>query len=340
VIRFVDSMNRDNDVVVTGIGMVTPLGGSTSDTWQRLIAGDTAGRPLQHHEIDAFEALTVLLGHPPGGAPATQRLSDAWSGSIARPSPLPAQLLQAWRSEPYVSLLLDALFEAARDAKLELPVASPLRTGCVIGASKGGLRTLEKLAAPHSSSGKSLLETSSHENPFLWDNAAHPDAALRAATVTTGAEAFQTCPVAACATGLISILQAACRIVAGECDICFAGSSDAALRATVVSAYHRLRVTSRSAHPATACRPFDRSRDGFIIGEGAAVVVLESRRHAHSRGVSPIARLTAGGWLNDTSGMAQIDTAGTCVTELIHRVMAALPDEGRVDWINNSGGTA
>ena len=107
----------------------------------------------------------------------------------------------------------------------------------------------------------------------------------------------------------------------GECDVCIVGSADAGLRASVLASFHRLRVTSRHWDAATACRPFDKSRDGFVVGEGAGVAVLESRAHASSRRARSIAKILAGGWLNDPTGMTQVDESGAVVSELLKRTV-------------------
>jgi 3-oxoacyl-[acyl-carrier-protein] synthase II len=101
--------------------------------------------------------------------------------------------------------------------------------------------------------------------------------------------------------------------------MCIVGSADAGLRASVMSSFHRLRVTSRLPNATTACRPFDVDRDGFVIGEGAATIILESRAHAEARGAEPLAQVVSGGWLSDPTGMTQIDSSGAIVEELLRR---------------------
>ena len=213
----------------------------------------------------------------------------------------------------------------------------------VFGSSKGGMRTAERLTGALLPKRAAVLSSirgpkdelnlprvdeyaGLPEEQFgsLWSHAFQTDSATRAITAVTGAKAASNCPVAACATGLIAVLQGAALVHAGLCDLCIVGSADAALRASVLASFHRLRVTSRHAEAASACRPFDESRDGFIVGEGAAVMILESRLHAETRRATPLARVTGGGWLNDPTGLTQIDTSGSVVAELLRRVM---PDD-------------
>ena len=159
------------------------------------------------------------------------------------------------------------------------------------------------------------------ESEDLWNWGVQPDSAMRAITALTGSTVASSCPIAACATGLIALLQGAAMIHRGECDVCIVGSADAGLRASVLASFHRLRVTSRHWDAATACRPFDKSRDGFVVGEGAGVAVLESRAHASSRRARSIAKILAGGWLNDPTGMTQVDESGAVVSEILKRTV-------------------
>lgn len=315
-----------DDVIVTGMGLVTPLGNSVDVTWKRLLAGDRAGRVLTPSDVDLIEQLTGIDGLRLHGAPVNSaglRQSLIASELLAT---IPPKVMDAWRSEPLVAMSLAAYIEAAAQAKLADPFTSPelnnrARMAVVYGSSKGGLRTAERLTQLIRSdvSGDQPRDALNTEFEELWQHAFASDSATRAIAAVSGATAGVSCPVAACATGLISVLQGAAMIRSGQCDICIVGSADAGLRASVMSSFHRLRVTSRHADPATACRPFDVNRDGFLIGEGAGVLILESRRHAESRGVPGIARVLGGLWLSDPTGMTQIDQTGSIVAEVLQR---------------------
>ena len=408
---------------MTGIGMVTPLAQSREQSWSQLLSGHQAARQLQLNEIDFFQQLQQIRGLQIAGAPVDhrrvesclrQQLQQPAAGCNSAHSHLAAVAefgaawpTEFWVTEPVVAMTLHALLEAAAHAGLHLPVRQPDRTGCFIGASKGGLRSAETMAealrAPTdsfdstevltaaikaASSGSRTPDADStnptevketHANSTsgrrefdhaqqhdyrsgdpvnkghlavhrtddaedllgqLWRHSFPTNAASQAAACLTAAQAVNSCPVAACATGLVSIIQAATAIRLGQCDVCFAGSADAALRSSVLASFHRLRVTSRQHDPRTACRPFDQNRDGFVIGEGAAVLVLESRRHAEKRGAHPIVRVSAGGWLSDPSGITQIDSSGEIVAELLRRTQNSLQRPGSVqpiEYINLHG---
>ncbi|MEQ9411443.1 MAG: beta-ketoacyl-[acyl-carrier-protein] synthase family protein [Fuerstiella sp.] len=322
------------DVLVTGIGMITPLAIGAELSWQRLKDGATAGRMLTDDQIDSHAQLTELLKRPPGGAPVDHAaISDAaravWSRQARGRA---ADLCRRFGADPLNNMVIVSLAEALQQAGLPVAELNRSRTGCVIGTSKASLRAMEqttKLVAEQRSPNPSQLRDS-----FL------SDAPLRAVLNFTGAQGPSSCPVAACATGLISVIQAAQLIHSGQCDVCIAGSADASLRASVLASFHRLGVTSRRPDPRSACRPFDEQRDGFIIGEGAAVFVLESRQHAEARRATHTARIVSGGWMTDPTGITQIDTSGAIVRSVIQQTLNGVPqssDEAAEQVFGQSG---
>jgi 3-oxoacyl-[acyl-carrier-protein] synthase II len=318
--------SSSDDVLVTGVGLVTPLGNSVDVTWNRLLARDRAGRVLTSSDIDHYEQLARIEGLRLHGAPVNSaglRQSLIESRLLAD---FPPNVVKVWLSEPLVAMSLVAFIEAVTQARLADAFASSgrnskTRTAVVYGSSKGGLRTAERLTELMRSGVANEQQSTSVVTEFelLWPYAFASDSATRAIAAVSGATAGVNCPVAACATGLISVLQGAAMIRSGQCDVCIVGSGDAGLRASVMSSFHRLRVTSRHSDPANACRPFDVDRDGFLIGEGAGVLILESRRHAESRGIAGIARVVGGQWLSDPTGMTQIDQSGSIVAEVLQR---------------------
>lgn len=334
------NQNRNKDVLVTGLGLVTPLGCSANATWNAVLAGHRAGRSLTRDDIDHFDQLSAMEGLALQGAAvdfATVAMRLECSQLLET---VPANASGAWRSEPMVAMSLVALAEAMSHAGLRCSDLKPERTAVVFGSSKGGLRSTERLAealaARHTlklqmatvGTGDDAEERFSqpaiqlqNDSADLWNCGVQPDSATRAITALTGATVASSCPVAACATGLIAFLQGAAMIHRGECDVCIVGSADAGLRSSVLASFHRLRVTSRNRDAAAACRPFDKSRDGFVVGEGAGLAVLESRAHATARHAKALARIVAGGWLNDPTGMTQVDESGAVVSEVLKRTL-------------------
>ncbi|MCR9200888.1 MAG: beta-ketoacyl-[acyl-carrier-protein] synthase family protein [Planctomycetaceae bacterium] len=306
-----------SEVVVTGIGLVTPLGIGREAAWDGLLQGATCGRLLDASLIDHFDDLTQLLKRPPGGAPV-DHLAVMHHLRKQLPAEQRASFAQTWGQDCLNGMLASCLLEAVQDAGLGMNELSGPQTGCVIGTSKPSLRALERSFRDQTSAPTGL--------EHLWQSGFMPDSPLRMVQTLTGAMGPFGCPVAACATGLFSFLEAFTLVASGQCDVCVAGSGDASLRASVLSGFHRLGVTSKRTDPACAGRPFDQQRDGFVIGEGAGMLLLESARHAAARGANPYARVHSGGVLTDCTGMTQVDTSGEMVARVIEGLGDIQPD--------------
>ncbi len=288
-------------VVVTGIGLVTPFGAGREVSWSAIRDGQSAVRWL-----DAADLNSAL----PDGV--------QWVGASApRESPSAS-------SEPVLSLALIAAREAMSQAQLSSSPILSERGGCVIGTSKLGLRSFAR----------AMRQTSNVPHELLW-----PNAAALAVAAEWKLNGPALCPVAACATGLVSLIRGADLIRSGECDVVLAGSSDASLVPIVLGSFQRLGVMARGFdEPASACRPFDAERSGFVIGEGAAVLVLEDRAHAAAREATVLAEFVAGGMASDPSGLTQVDPEGASLTWLIRVVLRranVLPEE--IDALNLHG---
>ncbi|MBC7965834.1 MAG: hypothetical protein H7Z17_07900, partial [Fuerstia sp.] len=340
---------------VTGLGLVTPLGCSADATWKAIIDGRRACRSLSRYEIDHFEQLSMMNGLALHGAAVDYQAVALRLECSKLLDAVQADVAMAWRSEPMVAMSVVALAEALSHAGLRCSDLKSERTAVIFGSSKGGLRSTEKmsetLVARHTRIRQMTTAGTGHDTEEslsrrgfeqrndavdFWNCGVLPDSATRAITALTGATVASSCPVAACATGLIAFLQGAAMIHRGECDVCIVGSADAGLRASVLASFHRLRVTSRHREAASACRPFDKSRDGFVVGEGAGVAVLESRAHAEARRAKAIARVVAGGWLNDPTGITQVDESGAVVSEVLKRTLTS---KGRCPDILSLHGT-
>ena len=289
--------------------MVTPLGVGAVPSWNALLSGHRGGRCLTKADIDCFHQLTDLLKRTPGGAPVDHFEVAAKVREFAATDAHLHAVADAFSDDCLNNLIMASLLEAIADAGLTPNQLAGDRTACVIGTSKASLRAME--SEFHSMRGGRQLEAAHWKNAFL------SDAPLRCAQQMLNAIGPALCPVAACATGLVSVIQGAALIRTGQADICVTGSADASLRSSVLASFHRLGVTSKRDNPATACRPFDRDRDGFVIGEGAAILILESRKHADSRGARTHGKLVAGGWLTDPTGITQIDSSGALVAKIL-----------------------
>lgn len=326
---------------------MSPLGPDVTSAWQTLCSGKSATVSLRKTQIDHWNELRQIPGMRLHGAPAASSFRTGMPLPLNLPA-TPQSAVRAWLQEPMIAMALKALSEATESSGLSQEQLTSQAVSVVFGSSKGGLRTAERLWQElallnerqltfgdrdeefrHSEeihrtvSTVNRTTTASEQVDGLWEHAFAADSATQAISSVLGIRDTMSCPIAACATGLIALLQGALQIASGSCDVCIVGSSDAALRASVMSSFHRLRVTSRHEDPATACRPFDETRDGFVIGEGAAVIILESREQLARRKGRAIARVLGGGWLCDPTGMTQVDESGSVVKEVIQRTIAA-----------------
>lgn len=311
VFSFADNDAPETDVVVTGMGIVTALGLSADETWARVVAGESSGRALRNDEIDCHNDLQDLLRRVPGGCRIDRRV--LMEQVAVREPAFPQQAPEALR-DPMNQMLALSLAEAVGQAGMNSEQL--MSAGCVVGTSKSSLAALDSVGQ------------SATRDPQVFRDQFLPDAPLRMVQRLTGARGPALCPVAACATGLISVIHGAELIRTGQANCCIVGSADASLHPAVMASFHRLGVLSRQSDPGTACRPFDQNRDGFVIGEGAAVFVLESRRRAKHRDIRPIARVVSAGWQTDPTGLTQIDQSGRIVRGTIQRAVEGARNAG------------
>ena len=329
-------------VVITGIGIVTPLGVNRESTWSALLAGERAGAVLN---------------------PA--RLGSAWEGIAPSPTWRGCPVPRTWddAGEPIIGDALIAAREAVAHAQLEL--VNPERWGCVIGASKGGMHlavpvfakqwlSRQRELARVTAGGVDDLDTAFPEPPegldadvgqAAWNGLPEdawrqiwPDAPSTAIAHEFNIRGPVLAPAAACATGLVSLIRGAELIRSGVCDVVLCGSSDASLLPSLLASYRRLGVLARRGDPQSACQPFDKDRQGFLVGEGAAVIVVESRSHAEQRGATLLAEFVAGRTFSDGAGVAGLDESAEGLSRAIDEVTRAGGlTAAEVDLINLHG---
>jgi 3-oxoacyl-[acyl-carrier-protein] synthase II len=307
-------MSKRNRVLITGIGVVSPLG-PREEFWRRLIAGETATRRLVPSEQDReFWPKDSSGAAAIASASLRETLQDQ-----ARHDLIP--LL----AEPAIAHALAATDEAVADAKLQIDSTGRIasgreRVGCVIGTSKGGVRTLHEMLLAKRDS-EQPQPNIRHDADAWWPMIA-PSGPATAVSTLLGTTGPLLSPVAACATGLMSLVRAAELIESGACDVVIAGSSDASLTPAVVASFRKLGVLSKHHDkPESAVRPFDKERDGFFVGEGAGVFVLESENHARRRGATPHAEWLAGGSVADTFAMTKLSDNPEALCWLISDVL-------------------
>ena len=306
-------------VVITGIGLVTGLGPDRESSWRSLLAGDGAIGRLDPAGLWP----ELMIPNQPGPAVsflgAKAKLPPVFTGDV-------------FLAEPNIRLALAAADEAVRDAGIDWDEIELFRRGCVIGTSKGGMRSISRALAEREYGSESQAQEELW--PMFWPNT----------PASLVAERFRIrgpvlCPVAACATGLMSLWRGAELIRQGACDLVLAGSSDASLEPAVLGAFSRMGVLAKDADdPSTACRPFDLDRSGFVVGEGAAVLVLERADVAESRGRAAYAEWLAGGAVSDPSGIAHVNPNADELAWLIGNVLQqAMTRADQIDYLNLHG---
>ena len=246
-------------VVVTGLGCVSPLGGDAVATWEAAVAGRSGIGPLRRFDTEGFP---VRFG---GEAPEELDLGDT-----------PPK--EARRLDRVIALAVAAAREAAVSAGLPDAKLDRERAGVSIGSGIGGIETLQESFRVLDARGPSRV--SPFTIPMTIGNMSSGYVAIR-----HGLRGPNLCHVAACASGAQAIGEAMRLIQRGDADLMLAGGTEAANTSLGVAAFAAMRALStRNDDPQAASRPFDRNRDGFVIAEGAAVLVLESEQHALARG--------------------------------------------------------
>lgn len=273
-------------IAITGVGLVTPLGCTREESWAGILAGRRTVQWLD-------DQVPASSGHIP---------SARLFGARVPWEPVGPDRLTAFA------------VRAAREAILQAGLTSRLlrEAACVIGTSKIDLHRCDDWQQ----------SISVGSNPGSGVDVLFPSRAAMAVAQSLGCEAGAICPVAACATGLVSMIQAANLIRDGHCPIVIAGSADASLHAGLLASYRRLGVLARPGEdPACACRPFDRSRTGFAVGEGAGILILEDWEHARRRNAIILAEWVDGMLGSDPTSLTRIHPEGETLAEVTQRLL-------------------
>jgi 3-oxoacyl-[acyl-carrier-protein] synthase II len=289
---------RERRVVVTGMGLVTALGSDVASTWEGLVAGRSGIRT-----ITAFD-------------PA--RVASRVAGEVVDFDPsVILDRKEQRRNDRYTQLALVATRQAMAGAGLpkRLDGELALRTGILLGTGLGGGITFAEQVTIDIEKGPDRI------SPFFIPMAI-PNLAAGQAAIVFGALGPNFSVSSACATGGHALGEAWEIIRRGDADLMIAGSSEAGVHEVLVGGFAAMRALStRNDDPAGASRPFDRGRDGFVIGEGAGVVVLEDLRHALARGAEPLAELVGYGASADANHITLPAPGGIGAIRAIRRAL-------------------
>ena len=297
------------DVVVTGLGTVNPLGGDVDSTWSALHAGTCAIRPLEHGWVEGYE-LPVRIGAPLAINPA-----DLLP---------PRQIRRLDRSSQCALLAARQAWEQAGS-----PQIGSQRLAVSVSPGMGPvLSVMEAWDTLRDRGPRRVLPTAI---PALMPNA--PAAAVG---IDLGAQAGIHAPVSACASGAEAISYGADLIALGRADVVVAGGTDTALHPMTVAAFGAMRALStRNEDPATASRPFAPDRDGFVLGEGAGILVLERAEHAAARGAQALAVLAGSAVTADAFDVARPEPSGTQQERALRLALERADlDAGRIGHVN------
>ncbi|MGN6299503.1 MAG: beta-ketoacyl-ACP synthase II [Angustibacter sp.] len=276
--------SQNRRVVVTGLGATTPLGGDVASTWQAALDGTSGARTLTHDWVSELQ------------------LPVTFAASVAvHPSEQLAKV-ETRRLDPAGQYALVAAREAWSDAGT--PEVDGERLGVVVASGIGGVWTL--LSSYDTLKEKGPRRVFPLTVPMLMPNG--PAAAV---SLELGARAGVHTPVSACASGAEAIGYAADMIRSGRADVVVAGGTEAAIHGLPIAGFAAMQALStRNDEPEIASRPYDSARDGFVLGEGAGIVVLESEEHARARGARVYAEIAGAGLTSDAYHIAAPDPVG------------------------------
>ena len=295
-------MNRE--VVVTGMGVVSPIGNSLDDFRKSLKEGKSGEGPLTKFDLSQF---------PVKRACEVKNFKPGWKTSIL---------------DPFIQYAFAATEEAVKQARLDWSQVDPYRIGIVMGSSKGGMTTYEKAREKYGSHLPSALHSAALYASFPPHIASQWIA--KRYHVRGPAKCFST----ACATGTYSMIEGIRIVAEGEVDYCIAGATDASLTKLLLAGYYNMKVYSRKGR---MC-PYDKERDGFLVGEGAGVVILESKESARARQVPYFAEAVSSYFCSDGASLLHYDQEAHGLSRLIRKTLekGGLSDRD-LDYINTHG---
>src|SRR3954453_18132790 len=298
-------------VVVTGLGAVTPLGNDARSPWEAALAGRSGIDWIKSFDASDFPVRVAA------------EVKDFDGSTVVPPK-------EARRLERNVLLAVAAAREAVADAALD--GFDPARVGIVLGSAIGGVTGVLEQADVMRERGADRV------SPFFLPNVL-VDSASGQVAITLGIRGPNYAVVSACATGSHAVGEGAELIKRGDADVILAGGTEACMHPLILAGFCAMRgLAVEEEHPPHASRPFDATRAGFVMGEGACVLVLEELEAARARGATIYAEILGYGASNDAHHMAQPDPESTGVKEMMRAALSrAGVEPSRVGYINAHG---
>ncbi|GAB3582905.1 beta-ketoacyl-[acyl-carrier-protein] synthase family protein [Hymenobacter daeguensis] len=298
-------------VVITGVGALTPIGNDASSFGRALLAGVSGAAPITHFDASKFKT--------------------RFACELKNFDPLNFLDRQEVRKyDLFTQYALVAAEEAIRHAELDFDQLNRNRIGVIWGSGVGGLGTLQEQISEFAHG-----DGTPRFNPFLGAKMII-DIAAGLISIKHGLRGLNFATVSACATSTTALIDAFNYIRWGKADVLISGGSEAAINETGIGSYNALRALStRNDAPATASRPFDVARDGFVVGEGAGALILEEYEHARRRGAPILAEVVGGGMAADAYHLTGTHPEGEGA---YLSMQAALDDAGlhaaQIDYLN------
>jgi 3-oxoacyl-[acyl-carrier-protein] synthase II len=299
--------------VVSGLGLISPLGNNVADSWAGLVAGESGAGPIKRFdpsELDVRFACEVKNFDP----------ADYMDRKEAK------------RADLFAQYGIAASDQAVRDAGLENGLPDPERTGVVIGSGIGGIMTFEEQCKLYLQKGPRRV------SPFFVPMFI-PDIASGLVSIRLGAKGPNYCTVSACASAAHAIGESFRLIQSGVADVMVTGGAEAAVTPLSIAGFSNMKALStRNDEPTRASRPFDKERDGFVMGDGAGVIVLEELESALDRGATIYGEVIGYGMSADAFHMTQPAPGGEGARRAMEECLRdAEIQPADVDYINSHG---
>ena len=301
-------------VVVTGLGALTPIGNNKDDYWKNLLKGKSGCAPITYFDTEHFKTKFAC-------ELKNYDVSDFFDRKEAR------------KTDKFAQYAMVASTEAISDANLSLETIDKFRVGVIWGAGIGGIDTFQTEVSNFATG-----NGTPRFNPFFIPKMI-ADIAPANISIKYGFMGPNYTTVSACASSANAIIDALNYIRLGHCDVIVTGGSEATINEAGVGGFNAMHALStRNESPKTASRPFDGTRDGFVLGEGSGALVLEEYEHAKSRGATIYAELVGGGLSSDAYHMTAPHPDGIGVTAVMQSCLANAGLKPKdVDAINTHG---
>ncbi len=300
-------------VVVTGIGLITPIGLSTPSTWEALLAGKSGIAPISRFD--------------------SSRLATRIAGEVKNFDPVQhIEKKEVKKMDRFIQFAIAGCEEAMADSGLKITSANAERVGVIVGSGMGGIETIGHYEMICRNQGPDRV------SPFYV-----PSSVINLApgqiSIRTGARGPNFSPVSACATGTHAIGEAFHIIKRGEADAIIAGGAEATIVETAMAGFGNMKaMTTRNDPPEKASCPFDARRDGFIMSEGAGILILEELEHAKNRGAKIYAEVIGFGMNSDAYHITSPKPDGSGAARCMELAMASAGIRmDQVDYINAHG---